>query len=271
MKAAYMEIQIGILLYMIPRFYLGITSNIARPLCEGFTFIIQMQCCLLFVFTVRGILVVRLCALWGCNRKVKYLLWFGFVAEIACSTMATVADSIKYIKYTVAPLPVPGCYTSSPLSFNKAISVIIPVTRIFGFVNLSLELLVTVIKLYQLLRDIGGEYQTWCSKVSHMQHFTPLLWILYRDGTLFLIPVFVFEALGFFTQLHPKATIQQYIDWPMWNVVVQYLCGTRLVLNLHSANYDFADATAIPNISAIRFNHHRPSYDDGDLELVLRV
>ncbi|KAF5353212.1 hypothetical protein D9756_008056 [Leucocoprinus leucothites] len=105
----------------------------------------------------------------------------------------------------------------------------------------------TIYRLYGSLRDVSNAYESIWPRLSHVKHFTPVLWAFYLDGTLFFIPH------GNYTWDPRK---------PSYPVNCRKLeLVTRLLLNLHEASKGIKDSVVTQQLSTLRFGDFRNGQD----------
>ncbi|KAF9451847.1 hypothetical protein P691DRAFT_806506 [Macrolepiota fuliginosa MF-IS2] len=117
----------------------------------------------------------------------------------------------------------------------------------------SLELLLLLIGLYRSLKDSRYHFQ---KGQMRMRQIAPVLYVFYRDGTMFYIPVFGLSAFGFIASFdaHINAQLQACANWEAWLAIAYYICGTRLILNIRSAGMKFTTSMITQHISSLVFD-----------------
>ncbi|KAJ3560480.1 hypothetical protein NP233_g10813 [Leucocoprinus birnbaumii] len=129
----------------------------------------------------------------------------------------------------------------------------------------SILIFVKFIMTYQNTRAAGS---TVHERISHMKAFNPLLYVFYRDGTLFFIPMLVLSILDITTWfVDLTQTIVGFVlintnVWYIWLYVFYWLITTRLILNIRMADCDFNESLVSKPIHSIQF--HRTTHHDSD-------
>ncbi|KAF9451126.1 hypothetical protein P691DRAFT_757603 [Macrolepiota fuliginosa MF-IS2] len=203
---------------------------------------------------VKILLVLRLRALWGGNLMVTTILLLATAAEMIINSFSTFAVGIINQKYMLSGFPLWSCFTVDPTPRETHILHV-------AQSGLSLELGLTLIKLGGELNRVRLLGNTIAERVAHVKTYTPIIYVFYRDGTLFFIPfsvMAVFALLSVLT-LAPNGFNPFAIDWTPWVAIVYYLCGTRLILNVREAGCKLTQSMFTrPEFETLRFQRtHR--------------
>ncbi|KAJ3562409.1 hypothetical protein NP233_g9588 [Leucocoprinus birnbaumii] len=98
-------------------------------------------------------------------------------------------------------------------------------------------------------------------RLTHMQVFNPLLYVFYRDGTLFFIPIFalsVVQILASFDLLTPIRANLSFTQsfWSLWVYVVYSMTPARLVINVRKAGGRLNESLLSRPMQSLHFAHH---------------
>ncbi|KAF9451842.1 hypothetical protein P691DRAFT_772797 [Macrolepiota fuliginosa MF-IS2] len=194
----------------------------------------------IYTATIKTLLVLRLRALYRNRREVTIILCFTTVVELLSTTYAYIMTGLNMQQYIRSPAPVPGC----PLQPLNQLHHFRAPTVVWGT-------RLTSNSLYQNLRETDHSfYRGW----MRLKQLAPTLYVFYRDGTIFYIPVFGLSLFGFvsaFTTITERLTCA---NWEAWLAIVYYVSGTRLILNIRSAGFKFTTSMMTQQISTLAFD-----------------
>ncbi|KAJ3573939.1 hypothetical protein NP233_g2116 [Leucocoprinus birnbaumii] len=193
--------------------------------------------------------ILPISVLAGCSQSLANvigLLYAINAAEITAALVAFIASGIlsdALSRNSPPDLPSIGCWSS----------------RVF---TTSVELALIMIKFYLAISRVATTAKA--SEVSPgyrvKRTLTPMLWVFYRDGILFFVPVFAIQILGFSVTLAWNRNIWvDNLPWGAWLAVTYYICGTRLILHLRQADCSISDTTLSEKISTLQFHEFPPS------------
>ncbi|KAF9451850.1 hypothetical protein P691DRAFT_301268 [Macrolepiota fuliginosa MF-IS2] len=194
---------------------------------------------------------MRLRALYRNHRGVTIVLCIATAIELMSTTYAYIMAGLNIQWFTIAPDPVPGCTLSPQNQMSHFHSPVIAwSTRL---ASNGLELLLLLVGLYRSLKVSEVHFQGgW----ARMKQLAPVLYVVYRDGTMFYIPVFSLSAIGFIASIDTSLTAQlSCANWEAWLAIAYYICGTRLILNIRSAGMKFTTSMITHHVSTLAFNH----------------
>ncbi|KAJ3563910.1 hypothetical protein NP233_g8636 [Leucocoprinus birnbaumii] len=190
------------------------------------------------------------------KRAVMILLWVVISIEIAAIMLAFITIGV-IASATAVPTPplVDGCALSDDMSeaFQKLLTGggDLPVwcTRVL---STAIEMGLLLFKLYQYSTSLnrGAEGHNTLS----IRKLSPLLYVFYRDGLVFLIPAFAFQIMGFAASPQWDGLLANF-PWATWLMLTYYICGTRLILHLRRADYQLGKSRIVEEMSTLRFQH----------------
>ncbi|KAF7768618.1 hypothetical protein Agabi119p4_7861 [Agaricus bisporus var. burnettii] len=141
-----------------------------------------------YTCVIKTLFVLRLRALYGKNNmKVTILLGIAMTIEVIAAVFIFLLVSISIQVHGVLVVPFPGCIVAfSPrvASITQYGTVALWASKVFSN---SVEVALTVTKLYQSLMNSN---HTLLTSFERMRYWRPILYVFYRDGTLFFIPLF---------------------------------------------------------------------------------
>ncbi|KAF9448711.1 hypothetical protein P691DRAFT_775198 [Macrolepiota fuliginosa MF-IS2] len=214
---------------------------------------------------IKTLLVLRLRALYQNSRGVTIILYLATALEVMSTTYAFLMAGLNIQWYTVAPAPVPGCPLGPQNQMSHFHSPIVAWgTRV---ASSSLEILLLLVALY---RNLRGPKNCFLEGWKHTKQIAPVLYVFYRDGTLFYIPVFGLSIFGFVAAFDTHLSAQiPCANWEAWLAIAYYIAGTRLILNIRSAGLKFTMTMISQPISSLGFNNGSSSTESGDDHLGL--
>jgi len=214
---------------------------------------------------IKTLLVLRLRALYRNSRGVTIILYLATALEVMSTTYAFLMAGLNIQWYTVTPAPVPGCPLGPQNQMSHFHSPIVAWgTRV---ASSSLEILLLLISLY---RNLRGSKNSFRGGWTLTKQIAPVLYVFYRDGTLFYIPVFGLSIFGFVAAFDTRLSAQiPCANWEAWLAIAYYIAGTRLILNIRSAGLKFTMSMISQPISALGFNNESSSTESGDGHLGL--
>lgn len=219
--------------------------------------------------TLNLLLVVRLRALWEHDLRITIALYGAMACEVLTGFAGGVLGSYSLTLNVIDRSPFHGCSQSSQL--HAMIPLRLAVLIIWCCVT-ALQVALTVIKFVEHLYP---KNQTFYSHIAHIRKHTPVIYVFYRDGNLFIFPVLVFGILQYISMTKASdlnSTSALALDWTVWTTVVYYLCVTRLILNLREANCRLTEPMASRQLTTLQFREV-PVQDqaDGSVNVVLDI
>ncbi|KAF5349175.1 hypothetical protein D9756_009351 [Leucocoprinus leucothites] len=113
----------------------------------------------------------------------------------------------------------------------------------------TVEMALVLAKLYKALGDIDDNP---LAGLERMRKWRPVVYVFYRDGTLFFVPLFL---ISFFAFLNNQGVLVSPVSWTMWLSLIYCTCGTRLILNLRVVNCKLLESSIPGQLSTIQFDH----------------
>lgn len=241
-------------------FYIYVNQNnhLSAPLCSSYAWVGGLTTSVILPATTKVLLVLRLRAIWLYDVRVTLLLVSVTIIEVVLGIWRTVIAGIVNGAGAIGDYPLHGCYAtdSSPLS-----SLMAPTIVAFGTartLSAAVELVLVCIKLFQATKTVYLAGSSLPDRIKHLRRFTPVLYVFYRDGTLFVFPIFVINAFDLISAL---ASHYGHLEPFLVNItplfgLVYYACGTRLVLHLREANCKLSKTIVTDRWSTmIQFDH----------------
>ncbi|KAF5344760.1 hypothetical protein D9756_011064 [Leucocoprinus leucothites] len=251
-RAIYVIIRLCVWFHLIVEFYTWTNNFLSKPVrfCELVIVIVlslithysAIQRCtiaysdiniivinLIIPVTMKILLVLRLRAAWNNNRIVTIILYTLTAAEAITGVISVVVHSLFHSNFTLVDYPLHGCWLGSdsdlpPPLFDVMEKVAGTFVGVRG-VSALIETLLTVVRFGITYRDAKATGSTIQERLSHIQLFTPLLYVFYRDGTLLLIPILalsIVETISKFDLLPQTTTSMKFLstDWAVWVDVI---------------------------------------------------
>ncbi|KAF7768679.1 hypothetical protein Agabi119p4_7922 [Agaricus bisporus var. burnettii] len=103
---------------------------------------------------------------------------------------------------------------------------------------------------------------------ARMRQAAPLLYVFYRDGTIFYIPLCALSIFGFAATLTRLTREFTCSNWEAWLGITYYIVGTRLILNIRQAGLKFSTSMFTgqgQELSSLVFSPDRESTMEGDV------
>lgn len=150
---------------------------------------------MIFATVVKVLLVLRLCAVWNNNRTVTLTLYFLTAVETLVRFANLIVAIFVTISFNIDRFPLHGCYLSSS-DVDELLAKVIAASIASRTAAITIETLlclVSFVLMYRMRQAIGP---TIHERISHVRSFTPLIYIVYRDGTLLFLPIWILSALG---------------------------------------------------------------------------
>ncbi|KAF9451843.1 hypothetical protein P691DRAFT_772798 [Macrolepiota fuliginosa MF-IS2] len=216
---------------------------------------------IVYTAIIKTLLVLRLRALYRNKKEVTIVLCFTTIVELLSTTYAYIMTGLNMQQYVRSPAPVPGCPTqpTNQLHHFRAPTVVWG-TRLMSN---SLELVFLFIGLYHSLKETDHSfYRGW----KRLKQLAPTLYVFYRDGTIFYIPIFALSLFGFisaFTTISERITCA---NWEAWLAVVYYVSGTRLILNIRSTKFKFTTSMMTQQMSTLAFDSAGSDSEDSSID-----
>ncbi|KAJ3554021.1 hypothetical protein NP233_g12511 [Leucocoprinus birnbaumii] len=111
-----------------------------------------------------------------------------------------------------------------------------------------------ILLLVRLQRTLSGSHEHFHKGWKRLQQIAPVLYVFYRDGTMFYLPVFGLSIFGFVAAFDTTITARlTCANWEAWLGIAYYICGTRLILNIRSAGIKFTTSMLTQQISTLAF------------------
>ncbi|KAJ3568620.1 hypothetical protein NP233_g5595 [Leucocoprinus birnbaumii] len=187
------------------------------------------------------------------NIIVIVLLYAINAAEITAALVAFIASGIlsdALSRNSPPDLPSIGCWYANPTSEPMLLITyfVIRSSRVF---TTSVELALMMIKFYLAISRVATTKTSEVSPGYRVKRIlTPMLWVFYRDGILFFVPVFAIQILGFSVTLAWNRNIWvDNLPWGAWLAVTYYIC----------ADCSISDTTLSEKISTLQFHEFPPS------------
>ncbi|KXN84339.1 hypothetical protein AN958_12754 [Leucoagaricus sp. SymC.cos] len=212
---------------------------------------------IIFTGAIKILLVLRLRALYhnkkyDCSKQEFSVSLVYSHPRLQSTIYGYFIVGLDLQEHIASPSPIPGCplRATSQLKHFRA--------PILLWCRLCLELSLLLVGLFRSLTD--ASHNDFRKGWSYMKQVAPLLYIYYRDGTLFYIPLGI-STFGFAATLVNFTERINCSDWEAWLAIVYYITGTRLIMNLRKAGVKFTTSVAsTPKISTLAF-HHEVDFD----------
>ncbi|KAI0753311.1 hypothetical protein C8Q80DRAFT_506481 [Daedaleopsis nitida] len=174
--------------------------------------------------------VLRLWASYKGNKQVLSLLAFCWIAELSSSVTVGIIEA-RTVTIMPRPLnfPLPGCYTLANVPLRNSLGAWI--------VNCSVATTYFVLMLYkfftsesfklELLNANGSSLTRW----FELRSFSPLLFLLVRDGVMYFAMIFVVNALNMALSIRMEGRALEGMGIA-WTIAVSSVASSRLLLNL---------------------------------------
>ncbi|KAJ3558739.1 hypothetical protein NP233_g11446 [Leucocoprinus birnbaumii] len=208
-----------------------------------------------YVAAVKTIIILRLRAIYGYNRKVSILLYALIAIEMAVAIVAVVGILLFATIFPVQiPFPLPGCWWwAAPSRWAHLRDKVMLALWMIRVLATSIEAILMLIKLAEALNtERRFSEKSLLSAIGERRRLTPVLYIFYRDGALLIIPILVISTLGLVAETRGSATMGG-VDWSMCLLITYQLCGSRMILNIRRVNGKLTGSMVPEYLSTIRF------------------
>ncbi|RPD61555.1 hypothetical protein L227DRAFT_652319 [Lentinus tigrinus ALCF2SS1-6] len=202
-----------------------------------------------------GMFVLRLWASYRRNKKVLALIAFGFIAEL---TSSVTVGTIEARTISIMPRPswfpraLPGCYTLASVPLRNTLGAWI--------VNCSVATIFFTLMLYKFITsesfrmELSNVQGNPLAKWFELRHFSPLLYLLLRDGVIYFAMIFFVNALNMALSIRMEGRALEGMG-VAWTIAVSSVASSRLLLNLRGfIGGDHDDRTRSLK-TTIRFEH----------------
>ncbi|KAF9451132.1 hypothetical protein P691DRAFT_808789 [Macrolepiota fuliginosa MF-IS2] len=167
-----------------------------------------------YTWVIETLLFLRLRALYSNNMIVTGMLSFVIFRElfIQATTYVFLLVGISTQVHGIVVSPTPGCMpqiSSDILGPENQGMANIWVTHLLSN---TIEVALTLFKLYRSLKVERGSL---LSKLGQMKGWRPVLYVFYRDGTLFSIPMFILSIGGLLGTLGYMQSLGLTTSWSM--------------------------------------------------------
>ncbi|KAF7768357.1 hypothetical protein Agabi119p4_7600 [Agaricus bisporus var. burnettii] len=227
----------------------GLTRCFVRQWVAGFFFEI------VYSVIIKTLLVLRLRALYGNKKSVTAMLCLATAVELIGTAYAFMFTGLNMQRSIAIPAPIPGCTLRRGRHTQLYRSLtIVWITRLMsnGF-----ELILLLYGLYQSLKEAGSYSRSGWARVRRV---APILYVFYRDGTIFYIPVCALSIFGLIATVMQLGRRFTCANWEAWLGITYYIVGTRLILNIRQAGFNISTSMLTgPQLSSL------PFYLDGEL------
>ncbi|KAF5344855.1 hypothetical protein D9756_011180 [Leucocoprinus leucothites] len=201
------------------------------------------------------------------TKTVTLVLYFITAVDTLVKLASVIVDIFVPLNSTFDRVPLHGCYVSGDVVWlamkASAASVI---SRAATTTIETLLCLVSFAMIYRMREAIGP---TIHERISHVRSFTPLIYVVYRDGTLLFLPIWIFSALTLVNtfNLAPQSLLGfKELDWNIWGTVVYSIIGARLIINIRKADCGFGESLLSREMhsGAMPQFHNSTDHDDED-------
>ncbi|KAM5536831.1 hypothetical protein V8D89_009549 [Ganoderma adspersum] len=177
-----------------------------------------------------GMFVLRLWASYRENKLMLALIAFCFTAELASSiTVGIVEARTIPIMPRPANFPVPGCYTLAKVPLRNSLGAWI--------VNCSVATTFFALMLYKFFTgeafrfELSEATRNPLAKWTEIRRFSPLLYLLLRDGTMYFAMIFLINAVNMILSIREEGRALEGMG-VAWTIAVSSVASSRLLLNL---------------------------------------
>ncbi|TFK89527.1 hypothetical protein K466DRAFT_545096 [Polyporus arcularius HHB13444] len=202
-----------------------------------------------------GMFVLRLWASYERNKKVLVLIAFCFLAEL---TSSITVGTIEARTISVMPRPpsfpraLPGCYTLAKVPLRNTLGAWI--------VNCSVATVFFILMLYRFFTsesfrlELSNVKGNPLAKWFELRHFSPLLYLLLRDGIVYFAMIFFVNALNMALSIRMEGRALEGMGIA-WTIAVASVASSRLLLNLRGFIGGDRDARSESLKTTMRFEH----------------
>ncbi|TBU24719.1 hypothetical protein BD311DRAFT_766059 [Dichomitus squalens] len=213
--------------------YLGVNSSADPPfgVCRGWPWFEAFGAATaVAVLFGEGMFVLRLWASYRENKYVLALIAFCFTAELASSiTVGIIEARTITILPRPAGLPIPGCYTLANVPLRNSLGAWI--------VNCTIATTFFALMLYKFFTgeafkfELSEATRNPLAKWTEVRRFSPLLYLLLRDGTTYFAMIFLVNAVNMALSIREEGRALEGMG-VAWTIAVSSVASSRLLLNL---------------------------------------
>ncbi|KAJ3571462.1 hypothetical protein NP233_g3741 [Leucocoprinus birnbaumii] len=233
----------------------------------------------LIPITMKVLLILRLRAAWNNNRIVSIVLYVLTAAEALTGLCALIFSIYYTIISSIGGVPLHACWGS--LADSNLNEILFQVSGSFvgaRAVSTLIETCLTLAKFIMMYRELKGSGSNLRERISHIQVFTPLLYVFYRDGLLLFIPIlcrvlpllFLVVDLTFripsVINCDDNLGLQSRSSNNGWDNLRkhQLVNAPRLILNVREAGSSFGQSLLTKPIQSMHFRHTTQNSDTED-------
>ncbi|KAI1792413.1 hypothetical protein LXA43DRAFT_1132981 [Ganoderma leucocontextum] len=202
-----------------------------------------------------GMFVLRLWASYRENKIVLALIAFCFTAELASSITVGIVEA-RTISILPRPpnFPIPGCYTLAEVPLRNSLGAWI--------VNCSVATTFFALMLYKFFTgeafkfELSAATRNPLAKWTEVRRFSPLLYLLIRDGTMYFAMIFLINAVNMILSIREEGRALEGMG-VAWTIAVSSVASSRLLLNLRGFISGEDGASKVKtDKTTIRFEHN---------------
>ncbi|PIL29192.1 hypothetical protein GSI_09241 [Ganoderma sinense ZZ0214-1] len=154
---------------------------------------------------------------------------FGLSASQSSITVGIVEARTIPIMPRPANFPVPGCYTLAKVPLRNSLGAWI--------VNCSVATIYFALMLYKFFTgeafrfELSEATRNPLAKWTEVRRFSPLLYLLLRDGTMYFAMIFLINAVNMILSIREEGRALEGMG-VAWTIAVSSVASSRLLLNL---------------------------------------
>ncbi|KAJ3560712.1 hypothetical protein NP233_g10658 [Leucocoprinus birnbaumii] len=205
---------------------------------------------ILMPMALKVLLVIRLHAAWNNNSAIsailiKLILDNNDPAEALAGIVASTLQIYSAVPWTIEEMPTEACWTGGPGSSSSIGIMLQMAISIFDGIQAGsalIESILTFVRFIMTYQHVRAARSTIHERILYLKSATPLLYVFYRDGTLFFIPVWVFTTVKIISEVMilPQTTgsfaLIKTNAWRVWLYVFYAMSATHMILNLRKAD-----------------------------------
>jgi len=225
-KALYVIVRYYAIVNLIALVAIYTSIDLSIKVCQRFALWIIPGGLFIFVVSLDAILLLRVFALYKCNKQVFTVLLMLLLAEFVAVLWASISMA-RHLAANIIVMPSPWQGCTSELPTLKL--VLVPFV-----LNYTLSLLFLAMTVWKLLANhqhLHGKL-TW-KTLHNLDNVSPLLLAFVRDGSIFFALASVTTFLGlivpFMVNGPTKATFLP------WTLALYSYSGSHLILDLRAA------------------------------------
>ncbi|EJF61817.1 hypothetical protein DICSQDRAFT_169834 [Dichomitus squalens LYAD-421 SS1] len=164
------------------------------------------------------------------SRHSRALIAFCYTAEIAAAIPISVVEArLITILPRPANFPLPGCYTLASVPLRKSLA--------SWVVNCTVATTFFALMLYKFFTgdafklELSEAKRNPLAKWTEVRRFSPLLYLLLRDGTAYFAMIFLVNAVNMALSIREEGRALEGMG-VAWLVAVSSVASSRLLLNL---------------------------------------